>query len=165
MNPVIDKRLAVAEVTSLSGELLRLVDHSTWANREWIEFVYSQPDPETRPLELLSHVMLGERVWFDRIAGRPEPQSTFPTLAREELLRGLDENGQTYRSLVAGRLDDVVHFTRASGEKYHARVIDILHHLISHGYHHRGQLAAHYARKGVPYPNTDHINFLIENQL
>ncbi|HEY7195410.1 MAG TPA: hypothetical protein VH439_16830 [Gemmatimonadales bacterium] len=29
----------------------------------------------------------------------------------------------------------------------------------------RGQLAAHYARLGVQYPNTDHINYLLVNKL
>ena len=35
----------------------------------------------------------------------------------------------------------------------------------THGYHHRGQLATHYARQGVEYPNTDHINWLIVERL
>ena len=146
-------------------ELLRLVDQSVWANRQWIEFVYSQPGPEPRPRELLSHVMLAERVWFERIAGDPKTDETFLLLRREELLEGLEQNRGTFQELLATRLEDVIHFRRASGEEYHARVADILHHLITHGYHHRGQIAAHYARKGVSYPNTDHINFLLENRL
>ena len=149
----------------LTQELLRLVEQSVWANRQWIEFVYARPVPEARPYELLSHVMLGERVWFERIAGEEKTRTTFPELAKEELLAGLEENRRTFLSLIATRLEDVIHFRRASGEQYHARVVDIIHHLLTHGYHHRGQLAAHYAREGVPYPNTDHINFLIENEL
>jgi len=86
-------------------------------------------------------------------------------LSRDELLRGLEENTETFRKLIDTRLEEVVDFRRASGEEYHARVVDIVHQLVTHGYHHRGQLAAHYARKGVAYPNTDHINYLIENRL
>jgi len=152
-------------MSDVSGELLRLLEQSVWANRQWIEFVYSQPDAETRPRELLAHILLGERVWFERIAGAPETQSTFPVLTREELLLGLEENRRTFQGLVAARLEDDIPFRRASGEKYHARVRDILHHLLTHGYHHRGQLSAHYARKGAPYPNTDHINYLLVNGL
>ena len=55
---------------SLTQELLGLVDQSVWANRQWTEFVYSQPDPEARPRELLGHIMVGERVWFERIDGQ-----------------------------------------------------------------------------------------------
>jgi uncharacterized damage-inducible protein DinB len=149
----------------LVRELLRLVEHSNWANREWIEYVYSQPDTETRPPELLCHLMVSERVWFERIAGEQKTQATFPVLAKDELLRGLEENRQTFQSLIATRLEDVIHFRRASGEAYQARVVDIIHHLLTHGYHHRGQLAAHYARKSVTYPNTDHIRFLMANGL
>ena len=150
---------------AIDGELLRLVEQSVWANRRWIDFVYARPDPETRPRELLSHVIFGERVWFERIAGEQATRATFLDLGKDELLRGLEENRRTYRALIASRLDDVIHFTRASGEAYHARVVDIVLHLLTHGYHHRGQLAAHYARAGGPYPGTDHIDYLIENRL
>jgi uncharacterized damage-inducible protein DinB len=149
----------------LTRELRLLVEHSLWANRQWIEFIFSQSDPETRPRELLAHLMIGERVWFERISGEQKTRTMFPVLSKDELLRGLDENRQIFLALIATRLEDVIEFRRATGEEYHARVIDIIHHLLTHGYHHRGQLAAHYARKGVRYPNTDHINFLIENKL
>jgi uncharacterized damage-inducible protein DinB len=146
-------------------DLLRLLEQSVWANLQWVDFVHSRPDPEVRPRELLAHVMVGERVWFERIDGQPRTTSTFPLLSRDELVRGFTENADTYRRLIGAHLEDVVHFRRASGEAYHARVADILYHLFTHGYHHRGQLAAHFARSGVAYPNTDHINFLIVNGL
>jgi hypothetical protein len=117
----------------LSRELLRLVEHSIWANRQWIEFVYSQPDPETRPHELLCHLMVSERVWFERIAGEQKTQTMFPVLAKEELVRGLEENRQTFQRLIATRLQDVIHFRRGTGVEYHARVVDIIHHLLTRG--------------------------------
>lgn len=146
-------------------ELLRLIDHSVWASLEWVDFVYSRDDREPRPRELLAHMMDSERVWFDRIDGRPNTTTTFALLSRDELVQGFKENADTLRRLVRSRLEDVIHFRRASGEEYHASVLDIIYHLLTHGYHHRGQLAAHYARAGVNYPNTDHINFLIVNKL
>lgn len=136
-----------------------------WANRRWAEYVYSGADPETRPRELLSHLMVSERIWFDRIAGQPETPAAFPALTKEELLRGFEENRETFQRLIATRLGNDIDFRRGSGEEYHASVLDIVHHLLTHGYHHRGQLAAHFARQGVTYPNTDHINYLIENRL
>ena len=80
-------------------------------------------------------------------------------------MRGYTDNADTFRQLIGAHLADVIHFRRDTGEEYHARVVDIIHHLLTHGYHHRGQLATHYARSGIEYPNTDHINFLIENKL
>jgi len=145
-------------------DLLRLIDQSEWANLQWVEFVYSQPDLEIRPRELLIHTMDGERVWFERIEGQPRTTTNSP-LSQAELVRGFKENTATFRTLIDTRLEDVVHFRRDSGEEYHAPVVDILIHLFTHGYHHRGQLAAHYARSGVKYPNTDHINFLRVNKL
>jgi uncharacterized damage-inducible protein DinB len=150
---------------SLRPELLRLVEHSVWANLEWVEAVYSQADPEERPREVLGHLMAGERAWFERIEGAQQTFTMFPLLSRDELVRGFTANADTFRRLIHSHLEEVVHFRRASGEEYHARVADIIHHLLSHGYHHRGQLAGHFARSGVAYPNTDHINFLIQNKL
>jgi uncharacterized damage-inducible protein DinB len=149
----------------LRRDLLRLVEHSLWANLQWVEAVYSQSDAELRPRELLAHLMVGERAWFERIEGQQKTTAMFPLMSRDELVQGFTENAETFRRVIGSRLEDVVNFRRASGEEYHARVADIIHHLVTHGYHHRGQLAAHCARSGMKYPNTDHINFLIQNQL
>jgi uncharacterized damage-inducible protein DinB len=146
-------------------EILRLVEQSGWANLRWVELVYSQPDPEVRPREILGHLMVGERAWFERIEGQQKTTGMFPVMGREELTRGFTENDEAYRRLIASRLADVIHFRRATGEEYHAPVADIILHLVTHGYHHRGQLAAHFARRGIAYPNTDYINFLIVNRL
>ena len=146
-------------------DLLRLVEQSVWANHHWVELVYSQSDPEARPRELLAHLMVGERAWFERIEGQQKTTAMFPLMSKSELLRGFADNAEVFRRLIGSRLEDVVHFRRATGEEYHARVADIIHHLVTHGYHHRGQLAAHFARSGIHYPNTDYINFLIENRL
>ena len=146
-------------------DLLKLVAQSQWANVRWVEIVYAQATQDARPRELLAHIVLSERVWFERIAGQQVTTTTSPVLAKEELLRGLAENVATYHQLIGSRLPDMVHFRRATGEEYHATVADIIYHLVTHGYHHRGQLAAHYARAGVPYPSVDHIDYLIQNRL
>jgi uncharacterized damage-inducible protein DinB len=149
----------------LARELQRLVEQSFWANQQWIEYVYAQPNGETRPKELLGHIVVGEKIWFDRVLKEQQPRQAFPVWEKAELLRGLEENRQIYLKLIAGRLEEVIHFRRISGDEYHCRVADVIHHLLTHGYHHRGQLAAHYGRKGVAYPNTDHINYLLVNKL
>ena len=150
---------------SLAQDLLKLVAQSQWANSKWVEVVYAQATPDARPRELVAHMMLSERVWFERIAGQQVTTTTFSVLTKDELLRGFAENEATYRQLIGSRLHDVVLFRRATGEKYHATVADIIYHLVTHGYHHRGQLAAHLARAGVPYPSVDHIDYLIQNRL
>jgi uncharacterized damage-inducible protein DinB len=154
-----------AAVPADARGLRRLVDHSLWANLQWVECVYGQADPEVRPRELLGHLMVGERAWFERIEGAQRTTVMFPLLSQPELAQGFADNAESSRRLIDSRLEDVIHFRRATGEEYHARVMDIILHLITHGYHHRGQLAAHFARSGASYPNTDHINFLIRNRL
>ena len=150
---------------TMTEALLKLVDDSMWANRKWIDFVFSQPELEARPRELLGHLMVGERVWFGRIEGGDAVKVMFPILEKDELVRGFDESRNTYARLMT-RLDDVVHFRRGTGEEGHAKVMEMFYHLITHGYHHRGQLAMCFGQKGVTdYPKTDHIYFLLENGL
>ena len=147
-------------------EMRRLIDQMLWANRTWVEYVHSSDGAEPRAHQLLAHIMVGEKVWLHRVIGKaPLAIDSFGPLSREELLRGLADSHETLRELIASRLFDDVDFTRQNGDRYHARVIDIIHHLVTHGHHHRGQLAALYARKGVKYPNTDHIQYLIANAL
>jgi len=149
----------------MAHDFRRLIEQSLWANLRWVELVYGKPVPETRPRELLGHLMVGERAWLERIEGEQKTTAMFPQLDKDELVRGFGENAEALRRLVDARPDDVVHFRRATGEAYHARILDIVAHLVTHGYHHRGQIAAHFARGGVSYPNTDYINFLIQNNL
>ncbi len=146
-------------------DLLKLVAQSQWANAKWVEVVYAQTTQDARPRELIAHIMLSERVWFERIAGQQVTTTTFSVLTKDELLRGFTENVATYHQLIGSRLHDVVPFRRGTGEEYHATVGDIIYHLVAHGYHHRGQLAAHYSHAGVAYPSVDHIDYLIQNQL
>lgn len=150
---------------SAPQDLIKLVAQAQWANTKWVDVVYSQPALDPRARELLAHIMLSERIWFDRIAGRPDASTPASGLTKEALLRGFADNRETYHALIGARLQDVIHFRRASGEEYHATVTDILYHLITHGYHHRGQLAALCARAGVSYPIVDHIDYLIQNRL
>jgi uncharacterized damage-inducible protein DinB len=105
-------------------------------------------------LRMLDQSLWANRVWIEHVYGQADAEAP-----------RLEANRATCLDLVATRLDEVIDFTRASGESYHARVRDVLLHLVTHGYHHRGQLASHYARKGVPYPSTDHIDWLIQNRL
>jgi uncharacterized damage-inducible protein DinB len=150
---------------TLMRELHRLVTQSVWANLHWVELVHAQPDPEPRPRELLAHLMVGERAWLERIEGAQKTTAMFPLLGQEELVGGFRANAEALGLLIDRRPEEVIHFRRATGEAYHGRVADIVYHLATHGFHHRGQLAAHFARRGVATPNTDYINFLIENRL
>lgn len=64
----------------LEQELLKLVNHSVWANSKWVKFVYSQTNPETRPRELLGHLVVGALIWFERIEGQQKTNIFFPVM-------------------------------------------------------------------------------------
>jgi uncharacterized damage-inducible protein DinB len=109
--------------------LLRLVDQSVWANRRWIDHVYTLPGADARARGLLAHIVLGECIWFERIAGGQKTPSTFQELEEDELLTRLENNRRDYLRLIETRLDEVVEFRRDTGVEYHATVSDALLHL------------------------------------
>src|SRR2546427_4605451 len=101
---------SIVPTEDLTQTLLRLVEQSLWASRQWVDFVYAQPDPEAHPRELVAHVMVGERAWFERIDGQQRTTTFFPLMSKEELIRGFTENAETFRRLISSRLGDVIHF-------------------------------------------------------
>ena len=45
-------------------QLPKLVAHSIWANRAWLQFIVDKAASDDWLLRRLSHIMLGERAWF-----------------------------------------------------------------------------------------------------
>lgn len=138
-------------------DLEKLVKQTIWGNGELIEPVYSQPDPE--PRKLLSHIHHAESVWFERIAGEMVTTDIWRILDREELEGIRAAHAQTYKDLLAGDLHRVVAYRQFTGEDHQSPIAEILLHLITHGFHHRGQIAMLLSIAGIAPPRTDFITF------
>lgn len=116
-------------------------------------------------MQRMSHILHGERAWFQRIAGREPDREIWNTLNVTELREILDHHERTYSALLQGDLQRVVAYTRFTGERYASPIADILAHLVTHGAHHRGQLAARVAGTGLEPVNTDFIQFCLATGL
>ncbi|MBE7466099.1 MAG: hypothetical protein HS116_21695 [Planctomycetes bacterium] len=138
--------------------LKKLIEQTLWANARWIAFVYDRP-LEDRPRRLVAHLLLAERAWFDRLAGREPGPLLFELLSRDELDRMLEVHRVRYAEVLGGDLDRVIEYRRFSGEAFASPVSDILLHLVTHAFHHRGQLSSYYAGQGVACPRTDFIQY------
>lgn len=113
----------------------------------------------------ISHILVGERAWFQRIAGVDPDPEIWLTLRLDALREVQAVHERTYNEFLRGDLERIVSYTRFTGERYASPVGDILAHLVTHGAHHRGQLAAYVARTGARAANTDFIQFCLSHRL
>ena len=98
----------------------------------------------------VSHILLGEQAWFQRIAGETLDRDIWRAMSIAQLREMHQTHERTYERLLGSDLDRIVSYQRFTGEKYQSSVSDIVLHLVTHGAHHRGQVAAHVAANGRP---------------
>ena len=145
--------------------LHKAVKHCGWANARWIEFIAAMNGADQYTVARVSHILLGEQAWFQRIAGETPDRDIWRAMSIAQLREMHQTHEQSYERLLGSDLDRIVRYQRVTGEKYQSSVSDIVLHLITHGAHHRGQVAAHVAANGARPPNTDFVQFCIANEL
>jgi uncharacterized damage-inducible protein DinB len=136
----------------------RMAEHIGWANRLLLAFIHDH-GWAAYPARMLSHVVLGEATWYNRISGVPASSEVFRILPHFELDEFIDRHRHLVRRLVRDHLHDRIAYRRFTGEAHESTVSEILLHVITHGFHHRGQIVAHYSRQGMLPPAIDFITY------
>ena len=108
---------------------------------------------------MISHIHLGEQAWFQLIKEQPVDKDVFRLLTDEQLRALGSSHEKIYKQVLASDLERVIAYTRFNGDNHQSTIADILMHLITHGSHHRGQMATHVAKNKLPPINTDYINY------
>jgi uncharacterized damage-inducible protein DinB len=143
----------------------KAAQHCVWANSCWIDFIAAGNGSDEYIVKRISHVLLGEQAWFQRIAGEPPDRDIWRAMSAAQLREMHRKHEGIYTRLLDDDLERVIQYQRFTGEKYQSSIADIVLHLVTHGAHHRGQVAAHLAAKAVRPPNTDFVQFCIVNGL
>jgi uncharacterized damage-inducible protein DinB len=146
------------------SELETWVRYSNWANGAWIGFLESHLPEDSAARQRLGHIFLGEQAWFQRILAEPLDRDIWRLLSFDEIRDLHARHARIYQDLLSADLDRLVPFTRFTGEQGAAAVRHILSHLVTHGVHHRGQLATHTVKAGLMPVNTDFMEFCLEQQ-
>ncbi|NUM53625.1 MAG: hypothetical protein HUU46_08280 [Candidatus Hydrogenedentes bacterium] len=137
----------------------RLVAYTCWANRTWLDFVHAHAAKDDFLTMTISHIYLAEQIWFQRIYGEELRGDVFSTLTKPELEAIASRVKERYAEQLESDLHRVLRYTRLNGEAMESVVLDILNHLVTHGSHHRGQMARHAAQGGLKPPETSFIGF------
>jgi uncharacterized damage-inducible protein DinB len=158
-------RIGTGTIKQIRGGLFmdnlkRLVAYTEWGNRTWLDFIHAHAPDDAYLTLMISHVYLAERVWFQRIYGEETRNDVFTTASHAELEALAPVLKQRYQELLAGDLARVVEYKRFDGEAMASEIADILNHLVTHGSHHRGQMARYASQQlGIKPPETSYIMF------
>lgn len=150
------------------------LDHEAWANEKVIDALNTvgddrQPDDRfQRAVDKLAHTMAARDIWLWRMGGRDaRPEAVFPegvdlALLPEWSLRCLTEWKAWLAELGQPALAEPVHYNSSDGAAYTNTRADIVRQTYTHGFYHRGQIAALLNQLGVEPPLIDWIFFVRE---
>jgi uncharacterized damage-inducible protein DinB len=156
-----------------------LYEYTWWANGKLLGVCAHLTDEQfTRRVagsfgslrETLVHTLSAEWGWLDRCGGRPRGArlvaTDFPTVKsladQWQLVEGYERE-----FLSRLRDDDLVASVNAAigdAPRHLMRVGDLLHHVVIHGIHHRGQVALLLRELGVTPGNIDFLFYCAEKQ-
>lgn len=132
-----------------------------WADQRTLAALRSPTSPTTQVLDIFSHLLASEHIWISRIDQREPKQAVWPSLSLDEAERLMNENHESYRTLLSTlseeRLHNVVTYTNTQSKRFETVLHDILIHVTHHGMYHRGQIALLVRSAGGIPNSTDFI--------
>lgn len=137
----------------------RLVAYTNWANSVWLDFVFDHAPHDDYLRLMISHIVLAEQIWFQRVYAEPTRSDVFATLDKPDLTEIAEACCARYREQLASDLSRSIAYRKLNGEAQKSSCQDILSHLVTHGSHHRGQMAYYAARNGMNAPETSYITY------
>ena len=140
-----------------------LFRHLRWADLEVLGALRAAP-PHPAALELFSHVVGAEETWLARLEQRAPRAAVWPNRTLDETAR-LAET--VHASLMAwlDRADEAafaadIAYTNSAGLRFTTRALDMVMQLVTHGIHHRAQIALLLRQSGAVPAATDYITFV-----
>lgn len=131
----------------------RWYEQEKWAVRRTIESVRALPESARaderyqRALDKIAHVLVARQIWYERLAG-VEPRGDgsaegMPIDRIEALNAEVEREWDDYLgTLDDARLRNAVDYGAPGGPTRSSTIGDILLHVYTHGFYHRGQVAA-----------------------
>ena len=139
--------------------LKQLIAYTNWGNRLWLDYVHADAPNDEYLTKTISHIYCAERIWFQRIYDETLDTGIFETLPKKELEAIATRAEARYAEALKADLTHVFHYRKLNGEPMASTLLDILHHLITHGSHHRGQMARHAAQNDLNPPESSYIGY------
>ncbi len=133
---------------SLCAHFVRLYEFDHWANQRIISVMETLDVVPEKSLGRMSHIIRAQEFWMSRFAGAPavDPNDLFPVWPLDEIKARIGSVTERLHGLIRSYeeldFDREVRFRTREGDEVVTQLYEILFHLITHGAHHRGQLAS-----------------------
>lgn len=149
---------------SIQSHFKRQLEAELWAAEALAAALKQANEPEPRSLLLFSHIAAAHHNWLNRIVGEAPMLKPF-----EE--RTINEALELYHNVIAKAIaflqqtteadfeNEIVFTSGIDGRQRSMRVDDILTHMVTHAYYHRGQIVAQLKGKLEPLPLLTHVIF------
>lgn len=131
-----------------------------WANAQIIAWLGDQSGDTAGVIGHLSHILRAERIWLDRAHRRsPTERNTFVPYFQNQLHVLNDANRDDWLVQIRSGLDRRLEYRMFDGSPAASTVQDMILHVVTHGFHHRGQIASQIAALRLAQPPTAYITF------
>lgn len=136
-------------------------DYHAWATTALLNSLKEMDNPPERALELMRHIIATDRTYLDWLRGATA-ESPDRGPRPHELAGDWEEVLEAWRALLGSLGSDEAlmewrEYPHPRGDLYRVRVLDALLQPISHGTHHRGQIAGGIRDAGGTPPMLDYI--------
>lgn len=139
--------------------LAKLIEQMYWANKVAINWLKVDENGTEEQVRLMSHILNAENVWICRAQGSTGDRNTFKTYAVQELDAFNEKNHEDFQLLLRRDGQEVIEYKLFEGTPGKSTLEDLLLHVITHGFHHRGQMAMLASKAGRSFPNSSFIGY------
>lgn len=144
--------------------LRRLFEHVSWADRELLAALDTDPPAPAQALREYVHILGADEVWLARLTKRPSTAPVWPTMELAEVGTFVRELHAGYAGFLAGldepALASLVSYTNSGGQSFLNTVQDILLHVVLHAQYHRGKVNLLLRQADLTPAPTDFIAFI-----
>jgi uncharacterized damage-inducible protein DinB len=145
----------------------RLFSYDHWANQQLILALESTSVSLPRSLKAFAHIVSAEKLWWERLNLKPQTYPVWPEFTLAKCRTEVEELRELWNKYLTAQSDDgldlQVRYKNSQGENFSNRAGDILHHVILHATHHRGQIVADLRAAGHNPPYLDFIHAVRQN--
>lgn len=146
--------------------LAEMIKYTQVADELMIKTMLAHKPVPAKAISLFSHVLTAQHIWTQRIFDRAPLYAVWEEHLPEDFFRISAANFNLLKDVLDRiDLDQVITYTKSSGETFTNSVKDILFHVVNHSTYHRAQIASLLKAESIHPPITDYIILKREMQL